>query len=42
MTDWISWTVIVRVVPKVPSGRSPFAPPEPSQEICQVTDALSW
>ncbi len=42
LTDWISWTVMSWVVSKVPSGRSPPAPPVPSQLISQVMEALSW
>ncbi len=42
LIDWISWTFMSWVVSKVPSGRSPFAPPAPSHEICQVMLAFNW
>ena len=41
LTDWISWTVMSWVVPKVPFGRVPFSPLDPSQLIAQVMVALS-
>lgn len=41
MTDWLSCTVTAWVVPKVPPGRSPPAPPVPDQVMRQVTVAFS-